>query len=239
MALALRVLPPENGEAGDTSHWQSRRHPVNFSAAQEKGGRVNAWRRWFSPEGAVFSAILAAALALRLAGAWCAALVFDERAHWALAETIDFHPRRLHLVSRTLDHPLLSVYVLKLDGLLFGASDFGLRLAYVLAGAATLAPLYFLARRAFSPAAGLWAAAFLAVDQFHAGWSRVFMPEVLMLLFGALALLQFVRASSRARRADMPCSGPCWDWPVWPRSPRRSCCRRCGSISWLRPTGGA
>ena len=114
-----------------------------------------------------------------------------------IAETIDFHPGSLHLVSRTLDHPLLSVYVLKLDGLLFGTSDFGLRLAYVLAGAATLAPVYFLARRAFSPAAGLWAAALLAVDQFHAGWSRVFMPEALMLLFGALALLQFVRAIER------------------------------------------
>ena len=159
--------------------------------------------------------------------------------HWALAETIDFHPRSLHLVSRTLDHPLLSVYVLKLDGLLFGASDFGLRLAYVLAGAATLAPVYFLARRAFSPAAGLWAAALLAVDQFHAGWSRVFMPETLMLLFGALALLQFVRARAAAGRADTPCSGPCSAWPAWRRSPRQCSCRRCGSISSSRPTGGA
>jgi 4-amino-4-deoxy-L-arabinose transferase-like glycosyltransferase len=141
--------------------------------------------------------IMALALALRVLGAWCANLVFDERAHWALAQTIDFHPQHLHLVSRTLDHPLLSIYLLKLGSLLLGTTDFGLRLPYVLAGVATLLPVYFLGVRAFSKTAGLWAAALLAVDQFHAGWSRVFLPEVLMLLLGALALLQFLRALKR------------------------------------------
>ena len=54
--------------------------------------------------------ILALALALRLFGAWRGNLIFDERAHLALAETIDLRPGHVHLVSRTLDHPLLSIY---------------------------------------------------------------------------------------------------------------------------------
>ncbi len=138
--------------------------------------------------------ILAVALLLRLAGAWRANLIFDERAHLALAETVDFRPASLHLVSRTLDHPLLSIYVLKFGGILFGKSDLALRMLYVLAGTLTVVPVFFLGKRVFSEKAGLWAAGLLAVDQFHAGWSRVFMPEVLMLLFAALALLQFLRA---------------------------------------------
>ena len=151
--------------------------------------------------------LLLLALALRVLGAWSASLVFDERAHWALAQTIDFRPAHFHLVSRTLDHPLLSIYVLKLGSLLLGSSDFGLRVPYLLAGAATLLPVYFLARRAFSPCAGLWAAALLAVDQFHAGWSRVFMPEVLMLLLAALALVQFLRALERGTAANFALLG--------------------------------
>ena len=141
----------------------------------------------------VLGLILALALVLRLLGAWHANLIFDERAHWALAQTIDFRPGHLHLVSQTLDHPLLSIYVLKLGSLLFGTSDFGLRLVHLLAGTMTVVPVYFLGKRVFSERAGLWAAGLLAVDQFHASWSRVFMPEVLMLLLGSLVLLQFLR----------------------------------------------
>ena len=137
--------------------------------------------------------ILAAGLVLRLLGAWCANLIFDERAHWALAQTIDFHPRHFHLVSRSLDHPLLSIYVLKLSSLLFGTSDLGLRVLHLVAGTLTVVPVYFLGKRIFSEKAGLWAAGLLAVDQFHATWSRVFMPEVLMLLFASLVLLQLLR----------------------------------------------
>jgi 4-amino-4-deoxy-L-arabinose transferase-like glycosyltransferase len=141
--------------------------------------------------------ILASGLVLRLCGAWYASLTFDERAHLALAETVDLRPDHVHLVSRTLDHPFLSIYVLRLGGAVLGKSDFALRLPYVLAGTATILVVYFIGRRAFSPPAGLWAAALLAVDQFHAGWSRVFMPEVLMLLLAALAILQFLRIIQR------------------------------------------
>jgi hypothetical protein len=48
----------------------------------------------------------------------------------------------------------------------------------------------------------LFAAAFLAVDQFHASWSRLFMPEVVMLFFWALGLLWILRIASGGRTWD-------------------------------------
>ncbi|NQU24905.1 MAG: glycosyltransferase family 39 protein [Candidatus Nealsonbacteria bacterium] len=146
--------------------------------------------------------ILAVALGLRLWGACRGNLTFDERAHWALAETIDLRPGSLHLVSRSVDHPPLSIYTLKLSSLLFGTSDLGLRMLHLLAGTLTVVPVYLLGKRIFSPTAGLWAAGLLAVDQFHASWSRVFMPEVLMLAAASLVLLQYVRTLKTGRTRD-------------------------------------
>lgn len=137
--------------------------------------------------------ILAVTLALRLVGAWRANLTFDERAHLALSDTISLQPGHLHLVSRSLDHPFLSIYILKISSLLFGSSDFSLRIFYVLAGTLTVLCIYSLGRRVFGQRAGLWAAALLAVDQFHFGWSRVFMPEVWLMLFATLVLWQCLR----------------------------------------------
>jgi 4-amino-4-deoxy-L-arabinose transferase-like glycosyltransferase len=138
-------------------------------------------------------AILALALVLRLLGAWHGNLTFDESAHLALAETIDFHPERFHLVGRSLDHPPLSIYVTKVSGLVFGESTFGLRVLHAVAGALTIIPVFLLGRLAHSQQAGLWAAGLLAVDQFHASWSRLFMPEVLMLGCWSVALVQLTR----------------------------------------------
>lgn len=146
--------------------------------------------------------ILAMALGVRLLGAWVGNLTFDESAHLALAETIDLHPQRLHLVWRSLDHPLLSIYLLKLSGLLFGESNFGLRVMHVLIGSATVVPVFLLGRIAAGERAGLLAAALLAVDQFHASWSRLFMPEVVMLFFWSMGLLWTVRIATDGRTRD-------------------------------------
>ena len=147
--------------------------------------------------------ILAVALGLRLWGAYRGNLSFDERAHWALAETIELRPGSLHLVSRSVDHPPLSIYTLKLSSLLFGSSDLALRMLHLLAGTLTIVPVYLLGKRVFSSTAGLWAAGLLAVDQFHASWSRVFMPEVLMLLAASLVLLQYLRTLETGRTRDV------------------------------------
>jgi len=139
--------------------------------------------------------ILAVAGGLRLLGAWSGNLMYDESTHLALAETIDFRPDHFHIVFRSVDHPLLSVYVVRLSGYLFGNNNFGLRILHVLFGTATVVPVFLLGKRVFSEKAGLWAAALLAVDQFHQTWSYFIVPEVLLLFFALLVLLQFLHTT--------------------------------------------
>jgi 4-amino-4-deoxy-L-arabinose transferase-like glycosyltransferase len=124
--------------------------------------------------------------------------MYDERAHLALAETIDLHPDRFHAVFRSLDHPLLSIYTVKLSAVLFGDSNFGLRVLHVLFGAATMVPVFLIGCHVYLKRAGLWAAGLLAVDQFHASWSRFFMPEVPMLFFWSLVVLQALRLTAES-----------------------------------------
>ena len=145
--------------------------------------------------------IFAAALALRLLGAWSGNLMYDETTHLACAETIDLRPDHFNLASRSVDHPPMSVYTVRLSEYLFGDSNLGIRVLHALVGAATVIPVFLLAARVFSVAAGLWAAGLLAVDQFHLSWSYFIVPEVLLLFFTTLVLLQYLVATeSRSTR---------------------------------------
>lgn len=139
--------------------------------------------------------IFAIAFALRLSGAWSSNLVYDETTHLAHAETIDLRPDHFNLVSRSVDHPPMSVYLVRLSEYLFGESNFGIRILHALFGAATVIPVFLLAARVFSVTAGLWAAGLLAVDQFHLTWSYFIVPEVLLLFFSSLVLLQYLLAT--------------------------------------------
>jgi 4-amino-4-deoxy-L-arabinose transferase-like glycosyltransferase len=151
--------------------------------------------------------ILLVALGLRLLGAWNGNLMYDESTHLAVAETIDLHPSHFNLVMRSVDHPPMSVYLLRLSEYLFGDSNFGIRVLHALAGALTVIPVFLLAAKAFSVTAGLWAAALLAVDQFHMSWSYFAVPEVLLLFFTTFVLLQFMRATESRTRRDFMLAG--------------------------------
>lgn len=145
--------------------------------------------------------IFAVAFALRLLGAWSGNLMYDETTHLACAETIDLRPDHFNLVSRSVDHPPMSVYTVRLSEFLFGDSNLGIRVLHALIGALTVIPVFLLAARVFSVAAGLWAAGLLAVDQFHLSWSYFIVPEVLLLFFTTLVLLQYLVATeSRSTR---------------------------------------
>lgn len=153
--------------------------------------------------------IFLAALALRLIGAWCGALMYDEATHLACAETIDLRPGSFNLVWRSVDHPWLSVYVLRLSSWAFGTGNFGIRVLHATVGAATVIPVFLLAQRTVSTTAGLWAAALLAVDQFHMTWSYFACPEVLLLFFSTLVLVLFLRAVRTERLRDFVLLGGC------------------------------
>ena len=125
-------------------------------------GRVNVSRRF--PR--TLWVILAVAAGLRLLGAWIGNLNYDESMIIARAEAIDLRPGSLRLVWQTVNHPLLTVYVVKISGYLFGNSDFGLRILHVLLGTANVFLVFLLGKKLCSVRAGLWAAALLAVDRF-------------------------------------------------------------------------
>jgi 4-amino-4-deoxy-L-arabinose transferase-like glycosyltransferase len=129
-------------------------------------------------------------------------LMYDETTHLACAETIDLRPGTFNLVWRSVDHPWMSVYVVKLSSVLFGSSPFGLRILHVLVGTATVMMVFYLGAAVGSPRAGLLAAALLAVDRFHMTWSYFFCPEVLLLFFTTAVLLQFFRATASGSRRD-------------------------------------
>ena len=120
----------------------------------------------------------------------------------ACAEAIDLRPGNLRLVWQTVDHPPLTVYVVKISGYLFGNSDFGLRILHVLFGTVNVFLVFLLGKKVCSVHAGLWAAALLAVDRFHHTWSYAFEPELLLVFFATLALLLYLRATETQTYRD-------------------------------------
>ena len=151
--------------------------------------------------------ILAVAAGLRLLGAWIGNLNYDESMIIARAEAIDLRPGNLRLVWQTVNHPLLTVYVVKISGYLFGNSDFGLRILHVLLGTANVFLIFLLGKKVCSVRAGLWAAALLAVDRFHHTWSYAFEPELLLVFFATLALLLYLRATETQTYGDFAMLG--------------------------------
>jgi 4-amino-4-deoxy-L-arabinose transferase-like glycosyltransferase len=138
--------------------------------------------------------VVGLALGLRLWGARTGRMMFDESTHLAAAQVIDFRPDRFRLVHSSVDHPPMSVHVVRASTYLFGGGLFGMRALHAIAGAITVLAVFFLARATVGPRAALGAAGLLAVDQFHVTWSYFAVPEVLMLLLAALALGQYARA---------------------------------------------
>ena len=166
-------------------------------------GRVNVSRRFPG----ILWVILAVAAGLRLLGAWIGNLNYDESMIIARAEAIDLRPGNLRLVWQTVNHPLLTVYVVKISGYLFGNSDFGLRILHVLFGTVNVFLVFLLGKKLCSVHAGLWAAALLAVDRFHHTWSYAFEPEILLVFFATLALLLYLRATETQTYRDFALLG--------------------------------
>ena len=160
-------------------------------------------RRWL----ATLILLLFVGLAVRLWGAWRANLIHDETTHLGFVDTVRFDLSDWNTPLRTVDHPMLSAYVVCASRSVFGDHPFGLRLLHALVGTATILTIFLLTCQASNRAAGLAAAALLAVDQFHASWSRLFMPEVLLLFFASLVLWQFLRAQREPTTAAFACLG--------------------------------
>jgi 4-amino-4-deoxy-L-arabinose transferase-like glycosyltransferase len=153
-------------------------------------------------------AILALAFGLRLYHAANHEFTNDDLANVRIADTIRLDPTDPHLVFASAGHPLLAVYLAHAGSVVFGPSIVGYRLPMVLAGTLTCWAVFRLGRRLATPAAGLWAAALLAVDQFHVtGSGTVHCHDILLLLFGTLALDTCLRLGDGARPGSFAALG--------------------------------
>lgn len=110
-----------------------------------------------------------------------------------LAEGISFSIVDPELPLRGRNHPALVGYVVKASRSAFGTSPLGTRALHLLAGFVTIGVVFLMARNSFGPAAGLWAAALLAMNEYHAGISSIATSHAPHLLFVTLAMYAFHR----------------------------------------------
>jgi 4-amino-4-deoxy-L-arabinose transferase-like glycosyltransferase len=101
----------------------------------------------------------------------------------------------------TVDKPPLSLWMMGLSARVFGYSSFSILLPQALCTIGAVVLLYGLVRRQFGPAAGLLAAAALAVTPITVAMARVDMPDALLVLLMVLSawLLQRALETGRTR----------------------------------------
>ena len=143
--------------------------------------------------------IVLAGLALRLVQIDREALWADETltlliANWPV-QSLLFDP----VEASPAVYYLLTKWLIPAD-----ASVAIVRLISVTAGTASIAVIYGLARIAFSPKAGLWAAALMALNPVMVDYSQEGRPYavlVLMVLLSALGLVRWIGEAHRSRRS--------------------------------------
>src|ERR687888_1008323 len=101
----------------------------------------------------------------------------------------------------TVDKPPLSLWLMGLSARVFGFSSFAILLPQALCTVAAVGLLYATVRRAFGPAAGLLAAAALAISPVTVAIGRVNNPDALLvlLLVASAALLMRALESGRTK----------------------------------------
>jgi mannosyltransferase len=90
---------------------------------------------------------------------------------------------------------------------LFGTGEAGLRSLSALLGAATIPVAFLAGREALSDRAGLIAAAIVAVNPMLIWYSQEARSYAMLIFFGALSLLFFLRSLHGARGRDLACWG--------------------------------
>jgi 4-amino-4-deoxy-L-arabinose transferase-like glycosyltransferase len=154
---------------------------------------------WSTRDRLTLVAIMTVALGLRVYHASNHTFTGDDRSNLAIADTISLNPFHPHLVFASAGHPLLVVYLAHLGSAIFGGSVLGYRLPLVLLGTLTCWAIAVLGREIGGRQAGLWAAALIAVDQFHVtGSGTVHVHDIPLILFGTLALVSMCRVTPDA-----------------------------------------
>ncbi|MCC7447438.1 MAG: glycosyltransferase family 39 protein [Anaerolineae bacterium] len=133
-------------------------------------------------------------------------LGYDAWSIWTTGR--DQHGQLLPIHFRTFNDfvPPVPNYVTAPFVGLLGLSEFSTRLPAALLGIATVWMVGVLGRRWFGSAAGLLAALFLSVDNWHINYSRIAFPASFMPFFTVIALYTFTRAMSNLTSPPAPLS---------------------------------
>jgi 4-amino-4-deoxy-L-arabinose transferase-like glycosyltransferase len=107
----------------------------------------------------------------------------------------------------TVDKPPLSLWLMGLSARAFGFSSFSVLLPQALATIGAVALLYATVRRAFGPAAGLLAAAALALTPVTVAIARVNNPDALLVLLLVLSAWLTLRAVESGRTKHLAWAG--------------------------------
>jgi 4-amino-4-deoxy-L-arabinose transferase-like glycosyltransferase len=158
-------------------------------------GRVHPRSRSLSPSAdIVLWVTLIAAFAARLYLALSSTYFWDEDHDWInTAVTISFNPAHLNLPLRADYHGALPAYLIRISALLFGETPAGFRFVNVVLGALTVAVVYALVREWKGEVAARWAAALMAVNEFHVSGSMLAIQRSPFLFFAAVSLYCCVR----------------------------------------------
>lgn len=200
--------------------WQSDRIPssadegpsgqtvsVEDTASSRETARSTEW--WWI---AALAAVIALAFGLRFwdLGGTPYGFWYDEAETGRQAQLIrnDGGYRPL-FIGGTFRAPGTFAYATAIVTAFFGESMAGVRLVSALMGTATVAAIFFAARRWWGPAFGLVAAALLAFSRWHLTVSRVAMNNIALPLFAALTLAFLLRAVRRGRQIDYAIAGLC------------------------------
>ncbi len=142
--------------------------------------------------------ILILGFSLRFYGAKILPLNQDDIGSFSVAKSISFDPHdlKLPLIDKDPEDAGLVFhrYLIKIGEDLFGESNLGGRLPFVIFGVLTILMLYFLVRPALGTGVALLACFLLSMDQFHIGISRVSDYNGVHLFFVTLSLYLFYKA---------------------------------------------
>jgi hypothetical protein len=125
----------------------------------------------------------------------------EENTSIPLSQQISFAPGDRYLPLRAVNHPALPAYIVKAGSSLVGPTRFGYRAGHVVTGLLAVWLVYLLARHAYGPWAGRWAAALLAFNEYFLTISSRATAHGPYLLFVTATLYAFSRGlvTGRAR----------------------------------------
>ena len=128
-------------------------------------------------------------------------LTGDEKEFMAVADTISFNINQMNLPVEhdLINHPLLSVYLLKLGAAIFPESKLGTRIVSLASSLGTFIILYIFCRLTLGEKHAIVALLLLGLNRFHIGVSGNGADNALLLFLSAFSIFLFWKALTKQK----------------------------------------